>query len=235
MRRAIGVFRKTARCLAGIVALAGIGLSLPGVVKAQDYTGTLWAGTSAASDATVAAAASQSTSNYVTFSLTNINFNLGSPQVNANVGTFLASNPSLSNIVYHGTITSTTAFTTVGNLVTGGYVLITGTLGLNAGATSVSVSHDDGAELQVVGATPSTVFSNPGPQSDDVDTHNVNVATTGDYVFNLAYGEVNGTPAILQTTLPAQFVPEPSTLAIAGLGALGFGAYHYRRRRAGKA
>jgi len=207
------------------------------VVKADTYTGYLWINVSAASDATVAQATTLGlgTANIV-FTTTAINFDLGGPQAPATVQQFLNANSAAINFVSGNTAANLNAtFTTNSGpnaLIDGGYILFTGTTGLTAGSNSFSVSHDDGAELAVNG---STVFSSPGPQSEGPpSTGTYNAATSGNYGFELAYGEVNGTPAVIQFS-PTLATPEPSTLAIAGLGALGFGAYHYRRRRAAKA
>ena len=55
-----------------------------------------------------------------------------------------------------------------------------------------------------------------------------------DYQYLVAEADnVTGENVLLgAVTVTPSSVPEPSTLAIAGLGGLGFGAYHYRRRRA---
>lgn len=242
MRRAIGVFRKTARCLAGIVALAGIGLSLPGAVKADTYDVSVWLDTAAASTAVVGG--QPGTAANVTFTLTSttgINFELGvgGPQANATVAQWLASvvGGTVSNVAYNGA-TSSSPFTISGNITDGAFVQFTGTMGLTGGvSSSFTVTHDDGASLSI-GGTP--VFSAPGPTSAETSTGSYTPGGSGpvDPSFTLAYGEVNGTPAIIDLAVPQEHVaavPEPSTLAIAGLGALGFGAYHYRRRRARKA
>ncbi len=225
MRRAIGMFRMMARCLLGIVALAAISLALPGSVKADTYSVSVWLNTSAASNAKLPAPSGTAD---VTFTTTAINFQLGGTQADATVGQWLSSliGGTESNITYNNGASASSAFTTKGDLVNGSYVLFTGSTGLAAGTNSFTVHHDDGASLYI-GST--QVFSAPGPTSEETSTGTYNAAANGVYGFSLAYGEVNGTPAIID--FAPNPVPEPSTLAIAGLGALGFGAYHYRRRR----
>jgi len=238
MRRAIGMkttsmtgaLRKTARCLAGIVAVAAIGLSSPGLAKADLFSVSVWLNTPAAGNATVANAPSGPAD--VTFTTNAINFNLGvgGPQIGATVGQWLNSNTgtgsTIDNLVFHNGTSGASTFTTPGTDV-GGYALFTGSTFM-AGTTSYTVTHDDGAQLIVNGQT---VFTAAGPTSRDVSTGNATGA--GNVAFTLAYGEVNGTPAIIDFAPAApSATPEPSTLAIAGLGALGMIGYGLRRRKA---
>jgi len=234
MRRAIGMkttsmtgaLRKTARCLAGIVAVAAIGLSSPGLARADLFSGSLWLNTTAAANATVANAPARAAD--ITFTTNAINFNLGGSGGGATVAQFFASNSSAVNITSGAGLTGST-FTFSNNLTSGGYILFTGSTFMNAGSTSYSVTHDDGAQLVVNGQS---VFSAPGPTSAELSTGTATAGAAGNVAFSLSYGEVNGTPAVIEFNPAAPHaVPEPSTLAIAGLGALGMIGYGLRRRK----
>jgi hypothetical protein len=237
MRRAIGtkttcmtgVLRKTARCLAGIVGVAAIGLSSPGLAKADLYTGYLFLNTTAGADATVSqfSALGGASAAVITFTTNAINFDDTTPQSTATVQQFFNSNSSAVTVLT-GSSHLSDILTTAGIIQSGGYILFTGSTFLNAGTTSYSVNHDDGAELQVNGQT---AFSSPGPTTQITSTGSVTAGSAGNYTFNLAFGEVNGTPAVIQFS-PALPTPEPSTLAIGGVGALGMIGYGLRRRKA---
>jgi hypothetical protein len=86
-----------------------------------------------------------------------------------------------------------------------------------------TVTHDDGLTLVIGG---NTVISAPGPTSPTTTTVTYG-GPTGNYSFNLVYGECCGPPAVLNISLPLSPVPEPSTYAmlLAGLGLIGFVAY----------
>jgi PEP-CTERM motif len=90
-----------------------------------------------------------------------------------------------------------------------------------------TAGHDDGLQLQI-GAL--MVIDEPGPTSPTV-TIRTYLGPSGNFPFELAYGECCGPPAVLSIDLPFRAeVPEPATFAILGLGLAGLGVV--RRRRA---
>jgi hypothetical protein len=103
----------------------------------------------------------------------------------------------------------------------------TGSVTVTTGET-FTAGHDDGLTLVIGGLT---VISAPGPTSF-VTTTDTYTGPTGTYPFQLVYGECCGRPADLGISLPlVSKVPEPATLALFGLGLVGFG---FMRRRRGE-
>jgi len=138
------------------------------------------------------------------------------------VGTWLASS-SAFNILENtaGTLASLMDNGTQGTLVSfSGNVTVTNGQVFN-------VQHDDGLTLIIGGVN---LGFNPGPTSP-VITPIVYTGPSGNFPFQLVYGECCGGPAVLNVELPfTAAIPEPETYAlmVAGLGALGFVS---RRRR----
>ena len=135
--------------------------------------------------------------------------------------------------------TSTGAYTIGGFLATGGATILTGashagdtllnTLFDFRGTVSVTngqtftAGHDDGLTLVIGGLT---VINAPTPTSF-VNTTVTYTGPTGNFPFELVYGECCGAPAALSISLPligVSLVPEPETYALmlAGLGLLGW-------------
>jgi PEP-CTERM motif len=207
-----------------IIAVLALLASAAGQAQA-DLTGIVYENTSSAGNATVANVPGSSTAS-ANFSVGAIDYQ--SPPSGTTVADFL-NNPTFSNLKNgfdpNGNVTS-------GNTTFGTYVLITGTLTLSAGSHTFTIMHDDGTQLTLSGQS-SPVISSPGPTTETTNSQTLTLAA-GTYTFNLAYGEVNGLPADLIFKVDGNIVgvPEPSTMAIAGLGAIGFTAYGLRRRKA---
>jgi hypothetical protein len=104
----------------------------------------------------------------------------------------------------------------------------TGTVTVTTGETFVA-GHDDGLTLEIGGLT---VISDPG-LSNFTTTPDVYTGPSGNFSFDLVYGETNGAPAALGVALPFQsIVPEPLTLSIFGAGLAGVAALRRRRKKA---
>jgi len=154
-------------------------------------------------------------------------FSVDSPfnfsRTNVSVGTWLASS-SAFNIIENtpGTLASLMDNSTQGTLLS-----FTGTVSVTNGQ-HFTVTHDDGLTLIIGGLD---LGFNPGPTAPVV-TDVVYTGPTGNFPFQLVYGECCQGPAVLQVELPLNAVPEPETYALmlAGLGALGW--VSRRRRRA---
>lgn len=83
---------------------------------------------------------------------------------------------------------------------------------------SFTVEHDDGLTLIINGIT---VVNAPGATSPTSTTATY-TGTSGNWAFQLVYGECCGAPAVLQVGLPfTSSVPEPATMLLLGLGLVG--------------
>jgi MYXO-CTERM domain-containing protein len=214
-------------------------LGAAGQARAGLILGHVVEGTTAASNATIAANSTAtglgsigSAAGYgaATFTTNSINYDdeNGTDSVNA----FLNS-PTFSNTV--GSFNANDPVSYSNNLSYGTYILFTGYIFLSAGNHTFTITHDDGAQLNIPGLVSNFGLTTP-TSSDTETTPQINVATAGVYSFSLAYGEVNGLPAKLQFQVdggnPTYVAPEPSTLVPASMaGLVGLGGAWVRRRR----
>ena len=139
------------------------------------------------------------------------------------VGTWLGSSGAF-NITEN---TAGTLASLMDNGSQGTLVSFSGTVSVTNGQM-FTVTHDDGLTLIIGGLD---LGFNPGPTAPVV-TDVVYTGPTGNFPFQLVYGECCQGPAVLQVELPLNAVPEPETYALmlAGVGALGW--VSRRRRRA---
>ena len=118
--------------------------------------------------------------------------------------------------------------TTGSHTLTDSYFYFTGSVGLNAGNNTFTITHDDGFTFNIDGI--GLVVNQPGPTAPVATTFVVTAPTAGNYNFQFAYGECCGGPAQITvlggTLIPA---PEPASVALLGMGVLG-AAFGLRRR-----
>ncbi len=110
------------------------------------------------------------------------------------------------------------------NSISGTLVEFQGMVSVTNGQ-SVSVIHDDGLTLIIGGID---LGFSPLPTAPVLTTRTY-TGPTGNFPFQLVYGECCGGPAVLQVDLPFQPAPEPGSLAVIA-GGLVFVAIRRRYR-----
>lgn len=101
----------------------------------------------------------------------------------------------------------------------------TGSIALQAGDV-ISMEHDDGVILSLGGGL---AIDSPAATSPTLDTYTV--LASGVFPFDLQYGECCTLPVVLEWDVngsPVTNVPEPTPLAVLGIGLLGLGMIRRR-------
>jgi PEP-CTERM motif len=190
-----------------VVALAAtLVVSLSGTAQASPILGSLWAVPEAVSQNAIPANV-PGTAPDVTFEVNApLNFNASGATVNA----WLLSGGAF-NIV--GSAAALSRLMDTG--AQGTIVQFLGTVTVATGQM-FTVTHDDGLTLIIGGLN---LGFNPGPTAPVVSTATY-TGPSGNFAFQLVYGECCGGPAVLQVDLPfqPQAVPEPTTFVLLGSG-----------------
>ena len=200
------------------ICAAALLIAATGVQAQNVAVGNLWHVPEATSQNAIPANVPLTTPDVIFSVNSPFNFNA----TGATVQTWLNSS-SAFNIIENtpGTLASLMDSGTQGTLLS-----FTGTVSVTHNQT-FTVTHDDGLTLIIGGLD---LGFNPGPTAPT--TTITYTGATGNFPFQLVYGECCGGPAVLQISLPLNAVPEPETYAmmVAGLAALGW--VSRRRRRA---
>jgi hypothetical protein len=165
-------------------------IQFPGLLYSQ-IAGTVWQGqATAAGSATIANAPGTCTgtggdTNCAQFSVPALNFDSGVSGYTT--GAFLG-NPAFTGS--QGSFSS-------GGTLQNNYMLFTGLVYLNKGANPGAVTHDDGFELSIPGA--SFDISLPGTTGAVATNFIVTAPSAGIYSFTMSYGECCSSPGVLKS------------------------------------
>jgi PEP-CTERM motif len=209
---------KTRRVVTSALAVTALVLAGLGTAQATLISGSLWAVSEATSQNAIPGNVPGTTPD-ITF---DVSAPLNFSATGATVGTWLSSGGAV-NVVEN---TSGALARLMDTGTQGTLVQFLGQVTVTNGQT-FTVTHDDGLTLIIGGID---LGFNPGPTAP-VTTLATYTGPSGNFPFQLVYGECCGGPAVLQVDLPFQppAAPEPGTLAILGSGLL-LGVMRRRRR-----
>lgn len=181
-----------------LLPAAALFVALSACTSNAQLTGEIWAGLpdSVAQNANNAAAyviANNGTLAHANFSSPAINYFTGSSPTTS-LATFL-NNPTFFNQANGFSPTAS---------VNDSFVQLTGTIFLNAGLNTFTVTHDDGIVITVAGGTPSPAVNQPGPTGPVATDFNVTVPSAGSYSVTVDYTECCSGPAALEWSVNSQ-------------------------------